>query len=303
MMSLKRSLLVTAALLAALCIAFAAVWLHDNRVLRDFGAEVLDIQANKPITGQVIERANARLARYIELGHAGHFLFPGIRATAVQVLERGGDCADRSRLLTTVLSEYGIRATMVMLAPCTGCSFGHTVVEAIVADGRIVVDPTYGIAFPKPGGGYYDIRDLRRDPSIVRHEVAALQVQDKDKQAYVDFRSRYLGYFNDSRTINFGTNAFGQWATRIVLAFDAEPELIYRPRILEDPILVLVLLLGAGTLFTSTALGVLVLRDRRHGSRPSHTPQHPADPSTGVQYSPNAPVVQDDSASQGHRVR
>jgi hypothetical protein len=245
MMSLKRSLIVATALLTVLCVGVAGLWEYDNRVLRKFGAEILDIRRERPITGQVIERANARLARYVELGHAGHFLVPGIRATAAQVLERGGDCADRSRLLTTVLNEYGIRATMVMLAPCTGCSFAHTVVEAIAADGRIVVDPTYGIAFPKPGGGYHDLRDLRRDPSIVKHEVAALRVQDQDMQTYADFRNRYLGYYNDSRTINFGTNALGRWAARIVSVFNAEPELVYRPRILEDPILVLVPRLGS----------------------------------------------------------
>jgi transglutaminase-like putative cysteine protease len=44
----------------------------------------------------------------------GFFLIRKWRATPMQVVQKGGDCADKSRLLWAMLREIGIRSTMVM---------------------------------------------------------------------------------------------------------------------------------------------------------------------------------------------
>jgi len=66
-----------------------------------------------------------------------------LRATPVQVLERGGDCADKSRLLSAMLRELDIPSTMVMLFDHRTGLPSHTVIEARLPDGdHMIVDPS-----------------------------------------------------------------------------------------------------------------------------------------------------------------
>jgi len=43
-----------------------------------------------------------------------YFILRSLRATPLQVLQGGGDCADKSRLLWAMLREVGLHSTMVM---------------------------------------------------------------------------------------------------------------------------------------------------------------------------------------------
>ena len=72
----------------------------------------------------------------------------------MEVLEHGGDCADRSRLLIVLLRHEGIYATKVALHDSQG-SPQHAVVSASIEDEdhSMVIDALFGMYFPKPEGG------------------------------------------------------------------------------------------------------------------------------------------------------
>ena len=50
----------------------------------------------------------------------------------------------------------------------------HTVVELEAEAGKRVADPLYGLWFPRPGGGYYDIKELRQSPSILQGRIQTI---------------------------------------------------------------------------------------------------------------------------------
>jgi len=68
-----------------------------------------------------------------------YFIMPVLGPTPIQVMEQGGDCSDKSRLVTAMLKSISINAGLVMISPCLDCGFIHTVVEAEYESGRMVV--------------------------------------------------------------------------------------------------------------------------------------------------------------------
>ena len=74
-----------------------------------------------------------------------------------QVMEQGGDCADRSRLVIRMLRLHGIGASKWALYTKEMKSV-HAVVELEAETGKMVADPLYGLWFPRSSGGYYGIR-------------------------------------------------------------------------------------------------------------------------------------------------
>ncbi|MBU0718904.1 MAG: transglutaminase-like domain-containing protein [Planctomycetes bacterium] len=138
----------------------------------------------------------------------GAFLLPKLGATPRDVLEHGGDCADRSRLLCALLREVHISATPAMCFDAHTGLPNHTVVEAQLAAGvYMIVDPTYDLYFPAPDRqGYYDLLDLRRDPTIVARRVEELcktnpPAQETDRY----YLSAFTGYSQPS-TYNWNRN-------------------------------------------------------------------------------------------------
>jgi len=126
-----------------------------------------------------------------------HFLFAQFGPTPVQIMREGGDCADKSRLLCAMLREIDIAATPVMCFDPQSGKPTHTIVEARIADGEyMVVDPAYGLFFPRNGkAGYHDLLDLRRDPSIVERRVDAISRQSpkmREEDRY--YLRAYSGY-------------------------------------------------------------------------------------------------------------
>src|SRR5262249_138809 len=94
------------------------------------------------------------------------YLLKSLGPTPVQILEKGGDCTDRSRLVAAMLAQIGISSSVAMLYPCRGCMAVHTVVLAETESGTIVADPVYDLMFPKQAGGYHDVRDMIGDAEI-----------------------------------------------------------------------------------------------------------------------------------------
>ena len=110
-----------------------------------------------------------------------HFLLPifsFLRPMPRQVMEQGGDCADRSRLVIRMHRLHGIGASKWALYTKEMKSV-HAVVELQAENGKMVADPLYGLWFPSSSGGYYSIRELRQSPNILSDRVQSLVEQGK----------------------------------------------------------------------------------------------------------------------------
>jgi|SRR5713101_9766899 len=73
-------------------------------------------------------------------------LFRFLRPAPPQVVEKGGVCGDRSRLLIALLRLRGIHSSKQALYNGQGQPT-HCVVEADVESGKMVADPLFGLRF------------------------------------------------------------------------------------------------------------------------------------------------------------
>lgn len=236
-------------------------WYSDNEELLAFAKTI--VRANN-ISGQDIERLNDLVYHTGGFAKNNHyFLLPALGPTPVQVLREGGDCSDKSRLLSAILDEIKIPATLVMLAPCDTCPFGHTVVEAQTRDGPIVVDPVYNISFPSSAGHYYGIKDLRNDSDILQARLDELTLQRGPESKIAFYRRGADGiHYSYPVTINWEKNFLTRFAGKFLARYTDEPSLIYRPRWLEDPKFLIASILGVISIFSFMLLVIAVLFSR-----------------------------------------
>jgi hypothetical protein len=172
-------------------------------------------------------------------GNESYFLLPVfrfLRPTPRQVIENGGDCADRSRLLERLLQLRGISSSKWALYDAHGESV-HAVIQADVESGKMVVDPLFGIWFPKPSGGYYAISDLKRDPGILRQRINELQAKGlkpgADSLASYDV-DRYT--YAHARTINWNKSAIMRYTYQLLHGLLGETaDNLHRPAFVEEP--------------------------------------------------------------------
>lgn len=130
-------------------------------------------------------------------------IFRFLRATPRQVIEQGGNCGDRSRLLVRMLGVREIKASKWALYSKDMVPY-HAVVELEAETGKMVVDPLFGLWFPRPVGGYYGIRELRQLPDILQDRIRSLLEQGilpgtSDLQWYPFDKYRY----EYAKTINW----------------------------------------------------------------------------------------------------
>lgn len=165
-----------------------------------------------------------------------YFVIRKWRAPPMQVVQKGGDCADKSRLLWALLREIGIPSTMVMCFHRETRQPTHTVVEArIGADRYMVVDPVYGLYFPKGGGEYFDLRDLRQDPEIVDQRVVELRTTAPPTSPVWSYDAVSAAY-DGATSINWDKNSLTHLVYAMAKAWYGEDVYrIQRPRILEEP--------------------------------------------------------------------
>lgn len=165
------------------------------------------------------------------------FLLPRLRATPVQALESGGDCADKSRLLTALLRQIGIRATMVMCYDPRTALPTHTVVCVLQDDGgTMMVDPAYGLFFPDPpSGGYFGLAEMRRTPSILEDRLAELRATLPRSHPVHAYNAEAASYSLAS-SIHWSKNATTRLAYRCLSPLLGE-ELyaLPRPEFVEEP--------------------------------------------------------------------
>jgi hypothetical protein len=174
----------------------------------------------------------------------------------MQILEWGGDCSNKSRLVAAMLNELNIDAGLVMLSPCPGCQFIHTVVEAEHENGRMVVDPIWHVDYPAADGQFLGVRDLSWT-SLGREHVAQLKNErgPADKIAAMPDSEATFDY---AVALNWEKNRMTRAAAAVLRLLGYDPDRMFRPRFLEDPKLALTLFLvfaGVATIMGRVLLG------------------------------------------------
>ncbi|HKM84453.1 MAG TPA: hypothetical protein VJY15_26280 [Candidatus Acidoferrum sp.] len=168
-------------------------------------------------------------------------LFRPLRPAPWQIIEKGGDCADRSRVLIALLRLRGIHASKWALYNARGESV-HAVVEADVESGKMVVDPLFGLWFPRPQGGYYDIAALRQDPKILSERIAELRAQGVQPGTdRLDFYPLNQYVYANARTINWNKNAIIRFVYLLLHRVLGErANYLARPAFVEEPPLMVI---------------------------------------------------------------
>ena len=198
--------------------------------------------------------------------NTSYFLFPifsVLRPMPQQILEQGGDCGDRSRLVIRMLHLRGIQASKWAIYTKEMKSV-HAVVELESETGKMVADPLFGLWFPRLDRGYYGIRELRQSPEILRDRIQSLVEQGKRPGAS-DLRKYPLDDYSYeyAKTINW-EKWVGMWALykmlRIIMGTSIDD--LQRPAFVEAPQLMVVIMaaVGQGSLLAFYTLAARVRR-------------------------------------------
>ena len=183
------------------------------------------------------------------IGNDSYFLLPifsVLRSMPRQVLEQGGDCGDRSRLVIRMLRLHGIGASKWALYTKEMKSV-HAVVELESETGKMVADPLFGLWFPRSSGGYYSIRELRQSPNILSDRIQSLVEQGKRpgtsnlrKYPVEEYSYEY------AKTINW-EKWVGMWALYKSLSIIMGPSIddLRRPAFVEAPQIMVIIFTAA----------------------------------------------------------
>jgi hypothetical protein len=186
-------------------------------------------------------------------------IFSFLRPMPRQVIEQGGDCADRSRLIIRMLRLHGIEASKWALYTKEMKSV-HAVVELEAETGKMVADPDFGLWFPRSNGGYYSIQELRQSPKILRDRIQSL-VEQGIRPGANDLRKYPLDdySYDYAKTINWEKWAV-TWPLYKILSVIMGPSVddLQRPAFVEAPQLMVVMMaaLLEGSLVAAYVLAV-----------------------------------------------
>jgi len=246
----------------AATIASAAVAAHcwnsygqDRAALRQVVRQV--VSADAPPAQRVLALLHWVHALEGTRRNERYFGWRRLRATPVQVLSDGGDCADKSRLLAAALRESGIPATMALCLDRPGGTPAHTLVEATIGPGEyMVVDPAFDLYLPREdGSGTYDLLDLRREPELVDRRVAAVRAALPPQKRPASFYLRSAAAYDTAMTLNWNKNRVMRWLhDALKSSYGEQMYRVPRPRFLEEPKLAVA---ASGLLFACLAFGVL----------------------------------------------
>ena len=162
------------------------------------------------------------------------FIWSKLEATPIDVLERGGDCEDKSKLLIAMLDTVGIDGSMAMQYPCRGCDPVHTVVIADVGDRWAAYDPVYNLSFPNPRGGYHGVRELRARPEIMHARLDAL-IERRGAGDKIAKYGRDDHVYTHITTVNWDKNGLTRAVAAALPLVGLEPALTPRPFFLDNP--------------------------------------------------------------------
>jgi hypothetical protein len=242
-------------MLSSLTIYFAFSYSKDARLLKTLAAQLTERITRSDDKVRVLNSFVYHNQGFAK--NRSYYLFKSLGPTPLQVLEEGGDCADKSRFLAAMLEQIGIRASLAMLYPCPECTPVHTVVLAETQSGTIVADPVYDLMFPKEAGGYHDVREMIGDREIQRNRLRVLRTVrgPQDKISFYD--STY--HYDFITTLNWLKNRWLAGLSSALEKLGLEPRLIHRPALLENPKLLFVNLSGV----TAALFAILAFIFRR----------------------------------------
>lgn len=169
-------------------------------------------------------------------------IFRFLRPTPRQIAESQGDCADKSRLLITLLRLHDVPASKVALHDAEGIS-RHAVVEAeIENNGKMVMDAVYGLYFPADNG-YHHSRDIQKDENILRNRVAQLVELGEDQLRPPLERYPYHKYtYINPRSINWEKSFITRTIYSVLrIVMGDRVDKIERPFFVERPALMLLI--------------------------------------------------------------
>ena len=219
-------------------------WQQDNAVLR---RQALAITGHLDSDSARIRAVNDWV--YYNKGfdpNDQYFVVSALGPTPIQVMARGGFCADKSRLVAAMLHSIGIDAGLVMISPCLYCGFIHTVVEARYEGGRMVVDPTWNVDYPTGGGRFLGVTDLS-GTNRGQERVAELRHQ-RPATDKIQNMPEADATFEYAVAMNWDKNLVTRSVAATLRLMGYQPETLLRPRLLEDPKLFLIsFLLGLMT--------------------------------------------------------
>lgn len=215
----------------ALVILLISIKLDEN-VLDQVIAKQIQ---SRPNSGAFVEELNQWV--YNNQGFKKNdqsFLFKDLGPTPVQILESGGDCSDKSRLLSALLKRAGMDSTLVMLYACEGCEPTHTVVEAEYEGGRMVADPVFSLVFPKNNENYYGVKELQKDPLLLDSRLNELR-NKYGSNSKIAYYPRLTESYSWPKTINWEKYSALEASATLLKKAGYDPNSITRPRFLEDP--------------------------------------------------------------------
>jgi hypothetical protein len=239
------------AMLAAIPMAGAigawSSWKHDNAVLQE---KAVAVTAGLTSAATKISAISHWVYRNQGFGkNHRFFLIPALGPTPTQVLESGGDCADKSKLVSAMLWQLGIASGLAQIFPCENCGPIHVFVEAEYEYGRMVVDPLWDVNYPTADGKFLGIQELA-GTSRGREHVAELQRQ-RGIAGKIQNMPQADANFDFARAVNWQKNAFTRALADGLRLLGYAPESLLRPHFLEDPNLAI-------TLFLFAVAGILV---------------------------------------------
>jgi hypothetical protein len=255
---------------------------REQRILNAYLSQVTT--ASLPASEQVKQIVLSLKGRP-DQGNESYFLCPifrPLRPTPWQVLEGGGDCGDRSRVLVALLRLRGIHASKWALYDAKGDSV-HAVVQADIESGKMVADPLFGLWFPKPQGGYYAIAELRKDPNLLLNRIAELRARG-ERPGSDRLETYPVGeyVYDNARTINWNKTGVLRFSYSVLQRLlGNEIDELPRPFLAEEPPLMVLYGTGALELFIlltwiivrraarTTAAATLSIGDRTNLARPN----------------------------------
>jgi hypothetical protein len=163
-----------------------------------------------------------------------YHLWRKLGATPIYVLEHGGNCRDKTKLLVALLSELDVASSLAMLYPCKQCRPRHTVVFVATRNGWTLVDPVFNITFPDRRGGFHTIEALRAERALLERRLAELRAA-RGPADKINRYKRATDHYAHMTTINWDKNALTWGVAAMIRAAGAEPWSTSRPLFLDDP--------------------------------------------------------------------
>lgn len=210
-----------------------AAWEYfDRQELRRVAQDVTGAIADP---GEKVTALNAWVYRNKGFARNRHYFgLARLGPTPNQVMAHGGDCADKSRLLSAMLETLGMRSSLAMLYPCAECGPVHTVVMAEIGPYRTLVDPVFDITFPNSSNGYFSVEDLVKDPWLLSARLQALRAERGPQDKIIWYRESNHRY-DYLTTINWRASALTRAAAQGLQWVGIEPRYVFRPMWLENP--------------------------------------------------------------------